>query len=362
MHEFLSRPLLDNTIGGYLWPLIIVVLAVFFKNHLSRFLVSYVHKLMSRWMPGIEKADFVRLLVKPLGSFLVFLIFVASIDHLTFPGFLDIKIHFLRTDLASLLEGIKLILLTVLFFWVLLRLVDFVALIIWKKTDVAHAASEYHIVAFFRDFIKFLLGFIAFIIVMKYLVGKDWTSKLVGALGIGAAALALAAKETIENLIGSFIIILDKPFRIGDYVKVGTTGGTVEKIGLRSTRLRSDDKTFITIPNRQVADSILNDITLMTQRHVAQLIELDPATPASDVLQVVEDIHHLLRDDADVLDNFTLNFNDITRESLAIQLIYYSNVIEWQAFVGIRQRINLGIIGALEARNVKLVRRTPAGE
>jgi MscS family membrane protein len=357
IHDFLARPLLDNTVGSYLWPVIIVLLAVFFKNHLSRFLVSYAYKLVGRWAPGIQKADFVRLLLKPLGLFLVFLIFVAAIDHLAFPRFLDFKIHFLRTDLASLLGGIKIILLTVLFFWVLLRLVDFIALVLGEKVYVAHAPSEYHIIAFFRDFIKIILGFIAFIIIMKFLVGKDWTSKLVGALGIGAAALALAAKETIENLIGSFIIILDRPFRIGDYVKVGDMSGTVEKVGLRSTRLRSDDKTYVTIPNRQVADSILNDITLMTQRRAVQRIELDPATAADDVMHVLQDIQHLLQEDAEVLDNYTLNFNDISHDSLVIQLIYYTDVVEWQAFNRLRQRINIGMVQAFESRNVKLAAR-----
>lgn len=357
INAFLSHPLLGNTVGSFLWPIVIVLLAIFLKNHLSRLVVSFAYKLIRHWTPGVEKSDFIRLLIKPLGLFIVFLIFVASIDHLTFPPFLDVKIHFLQTDLPTLLDGLKIIFLTILFFWVLLRLVDFIALVLGQKVYVAHTPSEYHIIAFFRDFIKIILGFIAFIIVMKFIVGKDWTSKLVGALGIGAAALALAAKETIENLIGSFIIILDKPFRIGDYVKVDSTSGTVEKVGLRSTRLRSDDKTFVTIPNRQVADSILNDITLMTQRRTLQKIELSPDTPADDVLKVLQDIQHLLQSDMEVLENYTLNFNDISNDSLALQLIYYTNVIEWQAYNQIRQRVNIGILKALEARNVKLVRR-----
>lgn len=358
MEEFLARPFLGNTVGGYLWPVVIVLLAYFFKNHLSRFIVAGIYKFIGRWTPGVQKKDFIRLLLKPLALFLVFLIFVASIDHLSFPPFLNVKIHFLGTDLMSLLVGVKLILLTLFFFWVLLRIIDYIALVIGEKASLNHEPSEYHIISFFRDFIKIIIGFIGFIIVMKFLVGKEWTGKLVGALGIGAAALALAAKETIENLIGSFIIILDKPFRIGDYVKVNNKGGTVEKVGLRSTRLRSDDKTFVTIPNRQVVDSMLDDITLMTQRRVLQRLELCTNTHSEAMLKLLEDIQYLLKADEEVLDDFTLNFNDISNESLVIQIIYFTNTTDWQAFIRLRQRVNMGILKSLESRKIRLVNRS----
>jgi MscS family membrane protein len=191
---------------------------------------------------------------------------------------------------------------------------------------------------------------------MKHIAGKDWTGKLIGAMGIGAAALALAAKDTIENLMGSFIILLDKPFRIGDYIKINDVTGNVEKVGLRSTRIRSDNKTFITIPNSQIINSILDDITLMTQRRVKILLELDPATLSSSVMNVLEDIQNLLRADVDVLDNFTLNFNDISNRAYAVQLIYYTQITEWQAYNALKQKINLEIIQAMENRNVKLAK------
>lgn len=356
IQRFLDTSFLDNTAGSYLWPLIIIVLVVIFRNFLSKIIARLGYKIIKHWTPGVEQKDFVHLLLKPLGFFIGFLVFVASIDHLQYPALLNFDIHFLHTDFASLLTGVKLIILTILFFWVILRLVDFAALVFSHRLNLVQQPSGDQVVFFFRDFVKAIIVIIAFIVIMKHIAGKDWTGKLVGALGIGAAALALAAKDTIENLMGSFIILLDKPFRIGDYIKINDVTGNVEKVGLRSTRIRSDNKTFITIPNSQIINSILDDITLMTQRRARILLELDPATPSSSVMNVLEDIQHLLRADKDVLDNYTLNFNDISNRAYSIQLIYYTPVTDWQAYNMLRQKINLEIIQAMENREVKLAK------
>ena len=102
-------------------------------------------------------------------------------------------------------------------------------------------------------------------------------------LGLAGAALALAAKESIENLIASFVIFFDKPFTAGDYLKVNNISGTVEKIGLRSTRIRMDQKTYVTFPNKQMVDSIVDNSTLRTQRKGELRLELSLSTPAKKV-------------------------------------------------------------------------------
>jgi MscS family membrane protein len=82
---------------------------------------------------------------------------------------------------------------------------------------------------------------------------------LLTGLSIVGAALALSARESLENLIASFIIFFDKPFFSGDTVKVNNITGTVEKIGLRSTRILTTDKTLVTVPNKQMVDSIVDN-------------------------------------------------------------------------------------------------------
>lgn len=355
VEAFLQKTFLDNTLGSLLWAVIVIIVVVILRNFLSRIIASFAFRAFQRRNPRVEEKDFVDLLMKPLGIFLSFLVFVAAIDPLRFPSLLNIQIHFLHTDTASVMAGLKMMILTGCFFWVILRLVDFITLVFSLRTQVS-GPSGTQILFFFRDFIKAIVVLIAVIVIMKFLVGKDWTGKLVGAMGIGAAALALAAKETIENLIGSFIILLDKPFHIGDAVNVSGVSGVVEKIGLRSTRIRSDAKTYVTLPNKMIVDSIVDDITLMTQRRVVLKLELDSSASAGKVMQLLEDIQQLLKQDPQVIDNFTLNLNDISSHAFIVQIIYFTSVTDWQAFTAHKQQMILGIIRAIESAGVKLAR------
>ena len=91
------------------------------------------------------------------------------------------------------------------------------------------------------------------LVIIRFAFGWNIGSLLTG-LSIVGAAIALALKESLENLIASFIIFFDKPFATGDLVKVNAITGTVEKIGLRSTRIRTEQKTFVTVPNKQMVD------------------------------------------------------------------------------------------------------------
>ena len=95
---------------------------------------------------------------------------------------------------------------------------------------------------------------------------------------MAGAALALSSKESIENLIGSFIIFFDKPFTVGDTVKVNNISGAVEKIGLRSTRIRTDLKTYVTVPNKQMVDSIVDNQTLRTYRKAEIRLQFESST------------------------------------------------------------------------------------
>src|SRR6185295_11619359 len=101
---------------------------------------------------------------------------------------------------------------------------------------------------------------------------------LIAGLGIGGLALALAAKETIENLFASFTIFLDKPFTIGDLVQVGSVTGKVESIGFRSTRIRTAEKSFVTVPNKKMVDVELENQSERFERRAYFTIGLTYAT------------------------------------------------------------------------------------
>src|SRR5690606_28583634 len=127
-----------------------------------------------------------------------------------------------------------------------------------KNKSTGNARSEHQLLFFFRDFIRVTLIIFGIIFILKFSFSVDIGNLLTG-LSIVGAAVALAARESIENLIASFVIFFDNPFDTGEVVKVKEFVGTVEQIGLRSTRIRTFDDTLVTVPNKQMVDNMLDN-------------------------------------------------------------------------------------------------------
>ena len=121
-----------------------------------------------------------------------------------------------------------------------------------------HLRASTSLSFFFKDLIRVIIIIIGIAFIIKFSLGINIGNLLTG-LSIVGAALALSARESLENLIASFIIFFDKPFETGDLVKVNNYSGTVERIGLRSTRARTAEKSMVTVPNKQMVDSILDN-------------------------------------------------------------------------------------------------------
>lgn len=113
-------------------------------------------------------------------------------------------------------------------------------------------------------------------------------------LSIVGAALALAAKESLENLIASFIIFFDKPFHAGDTLKVNNVTGTVENIGLRSTRIRTTDKTLVTVPNKQMVDNLVDNFSMRSQRRAEIKLDFAASSPTETIEKLMKTIEATL--------------------------------------------------------------------
>ena len=354
MHAFLHRPFLSNTPLDFLILLGLMLLVFVFRFLFARIVLHSLFQFMRHWFPQLAKKEVTRLMLRPVALFLVTMTFVAYVDHFVFPQTLDFRIHFLDTRFSDILGSLKMALLVVSFVWILLRVIDVLALAIAEGREMHPSASNRQLIYFLRDFAKIILALLGMVFMLKFLVGGKWVGRMIGALGIGAAALALAAKESIENLIGSFIILMDKPFVMGDYIVLNNVSGVIEKVGLRSTRLRTDNKTYVTIPNKLIVDSILDNQTLQTQRRILLNLELSGETRSDDTIQVLQDIRQLLESNELILPGFTLNLNDIRKHSLVIQLFCYTPVTDWTAYTALRQQVVLDIVKILENRQVRL--------
>jgi MscS family membrane protein len=174
-----------------------------------------------------------------------------------------------------------------------------------------------------------------------------------GALGIGGLAFALAAQDTIANIFGSVVVASDQPFRIGETVRIGAHVGTVEDIGLRSTKLRLVDRSLMVIPNRTVANDAITNLSRFTARRVEQVIGVTYDAKAEQLEGLVADIRRLIESDAAVNAPDThVYFRDFSASSMDIWIVYVIKEPDFTKHMQVRQRLNLGVMKLVEARGL----------
>lgn len=145
---------------------------------------------------------------------------------------------------------------------------------------------------FFRRGAKAALAAIALMAILETL-RFDITAGL-AALGIGGLALALGAQKTVENLVGSLTLIADRPVRIGDYCSFGDSSGTVEDIGMRSTRIRTLDRSIITVPNGQFSSLQLTNYAFRDKFLFSPVLKLRYETSADQIRYLLVELRALL--------------------------------------------------------------------
>ena len=349
MADFWNQVILNNPIKKYFLVVAAILITVILKRILSRFIAGLLYRTVKGITFGADKNSFVNLVIAPLETFLVVLVTIVSIEKLRFPSILDFDVYEISS--RKIAHSIAITILIMAFFWLLLRIIDFIALILKWKANRSSDLRDNQLIIFLRDFLKVIIGIVGILMVLNFAFEFQVSSLWTG-LGIAGAALALSTKESIENLIASFIIFFDKPFTAGDFVKLNNISGTVERIGLRSTRIRTEMKTYVTVPNKQMVDSVLDNLTLRTQRKAELRLQIGLLTAPSKVNQFLEGITKILyRDD---IENPTVFLNDIASNALFIHVDYFTAPISLQEFNEIKQSINLEILQLMERLEIQI--------
>jgi len=350
MNDILQLKILNNTVQLYIEVFGFILIALIIKRIISKYLAALLFRLFTKKEKQFRKKAFIELIVSPLDAFLITFIIVITLDRLAMPPILQFNIYKVTTK--DLLDGIASIAMIVTFIRLCIRFVKYISLIFEEKANLTADQSDNQLVIFFRDFLKVLLYIIGIMLLLRFTFNYD-VSKLVTGLSIVGAAIALATKESLENLIASFIIFFDKPFTTGDLVKVQGFTGNVEKIGLRSTRIRTDHKTFITVPNKQMVDTILDNITLRTQRRVEVKLEVGLSATIDQLHKIIPAIKMLLQKDD--IENSTVFLSDTGKNAHIITIEFFTtmqqNVAEFNA---LREEINFAVIELLNKNGVDL--------
>ena len=327
-----------NTVTRYVIAVLLLVMAFLLRRVVTIVIFGFFRKMAARTKTTLDDKLFPAL-EDPVAALIVITGIMSALKVLKLSPSGDEALSYAITVSFSL--G---------FFWLFLRAFDTLL------DHLQSAAKEKQLgIAAFMPWIKKTL--IAIFVVFGGLMiaqtlGADVKAFLAG-LGIGGLAFALAAQDTIANVFGSIVVAIDQPFKIGEFVQIGSLKGTVEDIGLRSTKLRTPERSLIIIPNKSVASDPVTNYTRMPQRRVDLSIGLTYDTSPEAMEAILVDFREILKNDSDVHQEFFLaNFSGYGAFSLDITIIYFANDPNFAKALELRERINLKIMRAVNARGL----------
>lgn len=354
--DFLDNIILDNSVRSYCIVAGIILFVLFFKRTLSRYVASGLYVIIRSIWKTIERKQFVTLVFKPLSWFLAILIAIIALYKLNYPSAWEFPLF--KFPFNEILDKVAAGILIISFIKLLLSVVDFISLIIAKKGSLTQDKTDDQLVGFFRDFIKVILWIIGILLLLKAVFNQS-IGYLLTSLSIVGAALALSAKESLENLIASFIIFFDKPFFVGDTLKVNNVTGTVERIGLRSTRIRTADKTLVTVPNKQMVDSVVDNWSMRSARRAEIKLELSDKIPAEKVTAFIGSIKRVLEEkNHHGINSSSVFLSEFNKNGPAITIEYFTAPNSMAEFNQLKEQVNFSLIDLVKKEGIEMATTT----
>jgi len=346
----LDQQFLNNSLRSYIVVGAVFIVAFLVKRFISRFFASLIYTWIDKKNHSDLRKNHVRRLIIPIEQFLIYMVAIVALYELNFP--LDWNIHLYKLTLKVFVEAVVKLFFIILFIRVCLRTLEFVAIVLEEKAKLTKDQTDDQLVLFFRDFFKVILYIVGFLLILHYVFNEN-IGNLVTSLSIVGAAVALSMRESLENIIASFIIFFDKPFTIGDLVKVNNFTGTIEKIGLRSTRIRTQDKTYISVPNKQMVDTIVDNISLRTQRKIELDLQLNVTTTASQLAAYSKYIQNQTNE----LNNVSHVLVYVSEAGKQYHVLHIECLVsmnlEFNEFIALKEKINVSAIQYANDNNIQ---------
>jgi MscS family membrane protein len=254
---------------------------------------------------------------------------------------LSVPVH---TALRAVQAGITVIAVT----WIAIRLVDLCSAMLEAQLQAQGKTAAVSVLPLGRRTVKVALGTLAFIGLLQNL-GVQVTG-LVASLGVGGLAVALAAQKTFENFFGGIAVIMDQPVRVGDACRIGSVEGTVEDIGLRSTRIRTLDRTVVAIPNGEFASMQIENLGRRDQFRLLLRVGLRCETTPDQLRYVLVELKKLLVAHPRVVtDSSRVRFVGLGISSLDVELLGFVRTKDLHEFSAVREDVLLRVMEVLQS-------------
>ena len=333
----LPAVLTENRLGSlplYRWilPLLLLPLAVFLGWLCTVLVFALVSKPIRR---RFDEPTWVKIrrIRRPLT-----LLFFAVAIYLLSLGSASLLGRLFWTFLASTISVTSLI-------WIAIHLIEIGA----DVTERHRPAGAHAVIRLSATLLKALAIIAGLVVIFYYFAGINLTAVVAG-LGVGGIAVAFAAQKTIENFFGGVFLVWDKPIRLGDYCEAAQHQGTVEHIGLRSTQIRTLNRTVVFVPNGLLSSISIENFTLRDRFLFQHTLNLRYETPADQLSGLINQIREMLHQhpcvDSEAL---RVRFIGFGQSSLDVQVFAYILVTELESFLAVQEELLLRIMNIVES-------------
>jgi MscS family membrane protein len=341
--SYMPQPLLRRGwLGVPLWQWLMLALGVvlaFLAAAAMRVIALPVLRRIFRSIADQQNDWLLVSMVAPLRGLIALLVLEAAISFLRLPLFARQFWFFTGGSLAIVFLG-----------WLFVRVVHVSGRLVCLRLERRGDADATAVIRLFERTLTVLtFCFVVFLLLKQAGLVKDLTT-LVAGVSVGGIAIAFAAQKTLENLFGGISIIFDKTIRVGDYCKIGNQSGTVEDIGLRSTSLRTDERTVLTVPNGQLSAMNIENFAMKEKIYFHHTIGIRRETTAEQMRALLDALRKLLAADAR-LEPSTLGVRLIkfAHSSLDIEIVAYILTTDAVKSLAIQEDLLLRIMDTIEA-------------
>jgi len=359
--HFIESRMGNERVSNVLWCIGIVLATLLLKRPLSQLLARVSSGIANRFSDKKHGKLFRELTIKPLELLLQTFLYYVAINQLSiFLNFVIFRRHhanrLIEIRVSDVADKLFLLLLILFFILVLSRIIDFIFHVLIDKAFHVDNREKEQLFPLLKEVVKILVWTIGLFWILGSVFDVNIPALITG-LGIGGVAIALAAKESVENFFAAFTILTDKPFQTADVIRLGTLEGTVERIGFRSTRLRNAEGSLFIIPNKKLVGENLENLTQRETRRVRVTFNLKYGIAQQELQQLIEELKSMIRHTLHVIEPVNVLLETFGENTFQLSIYYFlpEPITEGIKADAIRQEINLRAYGIVANHTNKVV-------
>ena len=322
---------IDITLLRVIIAVIFILIGLFFRHIFVKGVMKFLLDLAKKTKSNLDEM-LVYAIEKPAKVLILGFSFWLALSILGLPSTFQ---HFLNLSLRTVF--------ILALFWFFYRTTESLVLVFERYLNKTEKKMNPVLVGILGKIIKTII-----VILEIFIIIKEWgydVSGLIAGLGIGGLAFSLAAKDAASNFLGSITIMLDKTYRIGDWIETEKAEGIVEEIGFRSTKLRTFEDALISVPNSIMSNEPVTNWSKMGKRKIKYILQIPLDTPSEKIEALLNSIREMLKCHADInQDTIVVNLKGFGEATLEVLFHFFTKTTSWITYMAVSEDIALKVL------------------